>query len=189
MAQTPKFTFVQPEMRMNSKNNPSSYLCPKAEGRELADKGGHGVFALEPIGKGETVIMWGGEIITAEQLKECSEYELSMCLQVDDELFMRITVVGLGDWINHSCDPNVGVIGQCGAVAMRDIEPGEELTFDYAMTDSSPYDTFECQCGTSLCRGVIRGGDWALPSLQERYRGHFSLYIQRKIDQQNSTTN
>jgi uncharacterized protein len=38
-------------------------------------------------------------------------------------------------WSNHSCDPNIGVRGQIVFVAVRDIEAGEELTHDWAMTD------------------------------------------------------
>jgi len=40
-----------------------------------------------------------------------------------------------GDLVNHSCDPNCGLVGAVLVVAMRDIEPGEEITFDYAMSD------------------------------------------------------
>ena len=38
-------------------------------------------------------------------------------------------------------------------------------------------------CGTPSCRGLITGGDWKLPELQERYAGFFSSYITRKIAQ------
>ena len=31
------------------------------------------------------------------------------------------------------------------------------------------------------CRGLITGGDWKRPELQERYAGFFSSYITRKI--------
>ena len=39
-----------------------------------------------------------------------------------------------------------------------------------------------CQCGGPDCRGRITGNDWQLPDLWERYRGHFSPYLQRRID-------
>jgi hypothetical protein len=67
-------------------------------------------------------------------------------------------------------------------VAMRDIAVGEELTFDYAMSDASDYDEFDCNCGTALCRGRVRADDWQLGTLRHRYKGFFSPYIQRKID-------
>lgn len=68
---------------------------------------------------------------------------------------------------------------------MVDIQVGEEITFDYAMSDS--VDTlsshWDCLCKKSLCRKKIRGEDWKIKELQERYQGYFSPYLQRKIDQ------
>ena len=39
-----------------------------------------------------------------------------------------------------------------------------------------------CHCNTASCRRVIDGHDWRRPELQDRYRGYFSWYLQRKID-------
>ena len=89
---------------------------------------------------------------------------------------------GAADWVNHSCDPNAGLVGQIVLVALRDIKVGEEICFDYATSDGSPYDEFECGCGSRLCRHHVTGDDWKLPELQKRYEGHFSPYIQRRID-------
>lgn len=65
---------------------------------------------------------------------------------------------------------------------MRDIEPGEEVCYDYAMTDASEYDTIECACGSPHCRGRITGRDWRKPEIARRYDGFFSPYIQARID-------
>ena len=65
---------------------------------------------------------------------------------------------------------------------MRDIEPGEEITFDYAMTEVS-MKRMPCRCGSIGCRREISGNDWMDPVLQERYRGYFSTYIQRRIEE------
>ena len=64
---------------------------------------------------------------------------------------------------------------------MRDIEPGEELSFDYAMCDASDYDEFACLCEFPTCRGVVTGMDWRNPELQSKYSGYFSPYLIRKI--------
>ena len=69
--------------------------------------------------------------------------------------------------------------------AMRAIAPGEEICYDYAMSDGSPYDEFECTCGTPDCRRQITGEDWRRPDLQKKYAGWFSTYLQRRIDQLN----
>ena len=65
---------------------------------------------------------------------------------------------------------------------MRDIEAGEELTFDYAMSDGEPYDEFDCHCGADSCRGRVTGNDWKLPKLWLKYDGYFSPYLARRIE-------
>ena len=64
---------------------------------------------------------------------------------------------------------------------MRDISPGEELTHDWATTDDLDY-ALECNCGSPNCRRIVTGKDWMKEELQEKYRGWFSWFIQRKID-------
>jgi hypothetical protein len=67
---------------------------------------------------------------------------------------------------------------------MRDIKIGEEVCFDYAMSDTMPYDEFNCGCGAVTCRGTVGGNDWQKPELQKRYAGFFAPHVQRKIDAQ-----
>ena len=86
-----------------------------------------------------------------------------------------------GDMLNHSCEPNCGLLGQTLIIAMRDIGPGEELCFDYATCDASDYDEFRCRCGQPNCREIITGSDWREPGLQEKYAGWFSPYLARRI--------
>ena len=65
--------------------------------------------------------------------------------------------------MNHSCEPNCGFLGNVILVTIRDIAAGEELTFDYAMSDGCDYDEFECRCGQPSCRGKVTGNDWMVP--------------------------
>jgi len=163
-------------------NLPCSWLSSKLESRVFPEKGGHGVYALEPIAKGTVVAMFGGTVVTSEQLEDVSEELKSLSIQVEEDLFLVSTVIGPGDHFNHSCNPNVGMDGQIGLIAMRDIATGEEVTFDYAMCDSAPYDEFDCMCDAEDCRLQITGDDWKNTDLWEKYDGYFSPYIQRKID-------
>ena len=39
-----------------------------------------------------------------------------------------------------------------------------------------------CRCGSPRCRGTVTGKDWMKPELQEKYRGWFCWFLQRKID-------
>jgi len=159
------------------------WLSPKLEAEKNILKGGYGVVAREPISKGELVALWGGNVVTGDQLHELNKIAQRYSVQVEENLYLVTTrAYDSADYINHSCEPNLGMSGQIGLVAMRDIEPGEEVSFDYAMTDGTPYDEFECQCGSPNCRGYISGDDWKRPELSKRYAGYFSPYLQRRID-------
>lgn len=86
--------------------------------------------------------------------------------------------------MNHSCDPNTWFVGDTKMTARRDIEPEEELTYDYATTDTIDH-PWECGCGSDQCRGQILPTDWKLPELRERYgAAHFVTYIQRLFHQE-----
>lgn len=63
---------------------------------------------------------------------------------------------------------------------MRDVEAGEELTLDYAMMDDCDGE-MACNCGTAACRKIVTGQDWRRPELQQKYRGYFSIYLQKRI--------
>jgi hypothetical protein len=78
--------------------------------------------------------------------------------------------------LSSACDPNVGFNGQITYVAMRDIEPGEELCHDYSMERADDY-FLDCRCGSDLCRGKVTGQDWKKPELQLIYDNYFSCYI------------
>ena len=87
--------------------------------------------------------------------------------------------------VNHSCNPNCGFRGQVVLVAMRNIQTGEEISYDYAMTDANLHDVtcadMKCLCGVSDCRRLITGEDWKNIDLQKKYAGFFSIFIQELI--------
>ena len=164
-------------------HNPHSiaYLSPKLEGREISP-GYRGVFATQPVQAGELLVMWGGVVVTDEEFERLDPLHQHLSIQVEEFLYLTSLADEPPDWVNHSCDPNAGLSGQIGLAALRAIQPGEQVCFDYAMSDSSDYDEFDCQCGSPRCRGHITGNDWRIPELQARYAGYFSPYLQRRID-------
>ncbi|HMD90295.1 MAG TPA: SET domain-containing protein-lysine N-methyltransferase [Anaerolineaceae bacterium] len=167
---------------MGHKSTPS-YLSPKLELRACPQKGGHGVFAKQALAAGELITVWGGEIVTAEELALLPLERQTHGIQVEENIYMVSLVDDdPSDFVNHSCDPNSGMSGQIALVALRDIAVDEEICFDYAMSDSSDYDEFECACGSPNCRKKITGNDWKKPELQKRYQGYFSPYLQHRID-------
>lgn len=57
---------------------------------------------------------------------------------------------------NHSCNANTAYDG-LNVIATRDIEPGDELTLDYALFLDETMEPFACQCGSKNCREMIFG--------------------------------
>lgn len=158
-----------------------NWLNPKAQARPAGEKG-WGSFALEPIAAGETVTAFGGWVVDRLALAQMSHDRQSRSIQIDDDLYLvSDETPEPGDMLNHSCEPNCGLSGSILLIAMRDIVVGEEITFDYAMCDSSDYDEFACMCGAPTCRGVITGADWRDPLIQAKYDGWFSPYINKRI--------
>lgn len=166
-----------------------SYLNPKAISGRSEEKGGCGVFACEPIKQGELIGIWGGRIVPGAELDRNMEFFTQRIIQIEEGLYLE-TPFPLEpiDCINHSCEPNVGFTGQIGLIAMRDIQAGEELNFDYAMCDGSDYDEFDCHCGSPNCRGKVTGTDWSRPELWEKYDGYFMPYLARRIEALKSKT-
>jgi len=163
-------------------NQATGFLSTKMESRLRPDINEYGVFAVEMIQAGEVLSVWGGDVITTEQFLQLPPDIQRLGIQVEEGLFLVAFSPGPVDYFNHSCDPNAGLLGQIVLVALRDIWPGEEVCFDYAMTDGSPVDEFKCQCGSPHCREQVTGQDWTQPDLWERYDGHFSPYLQRRIE-------
>ena len=157
------------------------FLTPKARPAATPNSG-YGSFASEPIAVGEIVAGFGGRCVTRDEFDLLPASQQVRSVQIDENLYMAgAPEPEPADFINHSCDPNCAMSGNVVLVALREIAVGEELTYDYATTDGSDYDEFECDCASSACRGKVSGHDWMLPELQLRYRGSFSPYLAKRI--------
>lgn len=158
-----------------------SWLSPDVEVRPAGAKG-VGLFATRAFRTGEIVSGFGGHVMSLEDFEQLPEHQQTHSLQISDSLFMVCPDEGEpADFFNHSCAPNLGIIGNILLGVMAPVAAGDELTFDYAMCDADSYDEFECQCLTEQCRGKVTGNDWMIPEVQQRYRGHFSTYLERRI--------
>jgi uncharacterized protein len=161
-----------------------TFRSPKTEVRESSIHG-KGLFARRAIAAGEIVAAKGGHILTKAQWTTLEPELGSAEIQISNDLFIAPVRQehreGSMLYTNHSCDPNIALQGQIIFVAMRDIAPGEELTHDWATTDDLDYE-MECKCGHQNCRRIVTGRDWMKTELQERYKGWFCWFLQRKID-------
>lgn len=127
---------------------------------------GKGVFATQPIPDGEVVRQFTG---TSYDLRgilaiiDAGEEAGADPLGVDDDEYLDLDETSRT--FNHSCEPNCYLRGRSTLVALRDIAPGEELTYDYSTTMNDDEVLLEetghekwtcpCHCGSTHCRGII----------------------------------
>lgn len=124
---------------------------------------GLGIFATQNIPAYERIIEFQGkEISLAEYLALDSQLQLYPH-QIGEDLFFGPTSkqdVSETDYLNHSCDPNVGYHSELVVVSIRPIKRGEEILIDYGFSESLSGYEFECKCGSSKCRGKFTWEDW-----------------------------
>ena len=153
-------------------------------------RGGRGQFAIEEIKANEIIVVYGGYVYTLNHYQSLPLrlQEFSYQVQHSPVLLygpIDINQISDGEFFNHSCSPNSGFLTTIHLVAMRDIMPGEEVTFDYAMCMTNDFGNMKCDCRSPNCRGYITGDDWKIDSLQRSYQGYFQPYIERLIKTNN----
>ncbi len=146
-----------------------------------------GVVTIKDIKKGEAVGVLGGIIIPSIKMEEYWKLIGHVGIQISDDFFIvpsereELKETGV---FNHSCNPNCGFEGSTKLIAIKDIEEGEELTFDYAFCETLIRE-FKCNCGSLKCRKIIKPTDWKIKELQEKYFEYFSPYLKEKINKTN----
>ena len=62
----------------------------------------------------------------------------------------------IGAYLNHNCNPNAEILAGCKLVSTREIDEGEEITFDYNTTEDVLANPFKCNC----CGKEIKGKNY-----------------------------
>jgi len=125
---------------------------------------GRGVYATQFISEGTRIIEYTGQRVSWEAAPDDDNDPHTFNFGLENGEVINAEIGGNdARWINHSCDPNCEAIEEGDRIfiyAMRDIEPGEELFYDYAMEIDEPIKEkskkkFACRCGSSNCRGTM----------------------------------
>ena len=130
---------------------------------------GRGAFALRRIRRGTRIIEYTGEIITDEEAdrryddEKMSRHHTFLFAVDTNHVIDGARRGSAASYINHSCEPNCEAVIEDNRVyidALRTIQPGEELLYDYQYErDGEPDESWEslyaCHCGTPSCRGTI----------------------------------
>lgn len=139
---------------------------------------GVGLFASRDIKKGEVVLVVRGERIkflidnsNKAKIAELNWFGLS-----------KNTWIGVSnnlcDFINHSCNPNVGIKGKVTLIAINDIKKEEEITLDYSLNESDIFWSMRCNCGNKNCRKVIKSIQFLPKETFKKYKKYIPSYFQ-----------
>ena len=160
------------------KNQASSPLAPKnaapvADTRRFQTRRsgvhGKGVYALQDLAEGETLIEYLGEVISWKEALRRHPHDPkdpnhTFYFHIDDKHVIDGKQGGNSSrWINHSCKPNCEADEDGGRVfikTLRNIKAGEELFYDYGLIIDAKYTKkllaeYPCWCGAKKCRGTL----------------------------------
>jgi hypothetical protein len=142
-----------------------------AEVRQKVLNEQNALFALRPFQPGELIANFSAGTIAAEPTYLTVQVGVRKHITLQPEFLQ---------YINHSCDPNVFFnTTTLQLVALKEIQPEEELGFFYPSTEWRMTQSFNCYCGSNQCINQIRGASYLTKEQQEKYR--FTDFIQQQL--------
>lgn len=134
----------------------------KTEAKNLEVKksrNGKGIFAKRKFKTGDTIFQVVGRFITGDVDEALDDTERDNAFRYDKDRY--ISPKGrIGDYLNHSCEPNARVVKKnkkLFIVAAQPIVRGEEVLIDYStIIASDDIWSMRCNCGSKQCRGIVR---------------------------------
>ncbi len=153
--------------------SPSSRSDTRASGKRIQVRRsgvhGKGVFALQDLAEGETLIEYVGEVISWDEAQDRHPHDPqdpnhTFYFHVNEDRVIDALHGGNSSrWINHSCAPNCEADEDNDRIfikAIRNIKAGEELNYDYGLIIDEPYTKklkaeYPCWCGSAHCRGTL----------------------------------
>jgi len=156
-----------------------------------------GLFATELIREGEMIWEWNRD---QEVLRTYHKHEIDAVTDEEKKDTLIMFSYMLDDdvygstpnpeedtsyYFNHSCEPNTWYQTDDMITALRDIQPGEHVTYDYAFTETegSLHSGLRCLCGSPSCRKILTFTEWRSIEWQKKYAGHYTSYIQKKVEE------
>lgn len=140
---------------------------------------GKGIFAAQNIKKGEIVSFIKGKVVNWKVVdKKTSAFGPNW--------------IGCGknkwidpeppfNYLNHSCNPNVGIKGSKTIVAIRNIKKEDEILIDYSITEEDRLWQLDkkCKCGSKDCRKVIKSVQFLQKKVYNRYMPYVPKFFQK----------
>lgn len=146
---------------------------------------GRGVFATKPITKGAVIVPMKGKEYPwdeVEKLIKKGKVRLDDPFQIGEDDFILLEPLPL--LFNHSCEPNAGINKKRELVALRTIQPGEEICYDYSATVCTHSSwVMRCKCDSVVCRRKVGNVLTVPPTLLKKYKakGLLSAFIRSEL--------
>lgn len=115
---------------------------------------GKGVFATMPIEKGKHIAYVCGRYVQRKNTTVKEAQSIPLWYGITETIWIDPQQT-IFRYVNHSCNPSAAIIGTKKMIARRDLQPGEEITIDYAMTDADILWEMPCSCGERNCRKMV----------------------------------
>jgi len=156
------------------KTHQSIKIMPKKLIIKMA-RNGKGIFAAKAFKQGEIIETISGKLVHHERASKLWDENARKAENLFRYCGTRyLSPEGeLGDYSNHSCNPNSGVIKNKGKlfwIAINDIKRGQETLIDYStIIGADDAWTMKCNCGEKECRKIIRSIDKLPKKILDRY--------------------
>jgi len=126
-----------------------------------------------------TAFFDAGELICGFEPEKISASPTYLTVQVDEDKHITLQPEFL-QYINHSCNPNVFFdTANMELIALKEIQPGDELVFFYPSTEWEMDQPFDCFCGYHQCLHRIQGAAHLSEEEANKYR--LTNFIQQKL--------
>lgn len=125
-----------------------------------------------------------GEVVCTFSAKSVSDSPTYLTVQISNDKHITLYPEFL-QYINHSCVPNVFFdTERMELICLRDILPGEEITFFYPSTEWEMAQPFLCQCGNRECLQIIQGAAFLPERLLNKHR--VTRFIEYKMSEKSN---
>ena len=135
---------------------------------------GKGIILSRDVKKNEAVFLFKGkEVDYTKGTWWCKPNHL----QVGYARWIEPAPNSAGTFLNHSCGPTAGIHGKNRIVAMRNLKKGEEITVDYALSETYPLWHMRCRCKSANCRKVVKPYQDLSDQRKYKFRPYTAKYI------------
>lgn len=134
---------------------------------------GNGLYASVPFKRGDRISYIHGPIHVIRQSNPQQDKKTLDWIGVGRFSWID-TTHSIFRYINHSCEPNVYILGKRTVVALKDIAPNTEIVMDYSLSEADKTWSIACLCKSKECRGTVRSIGYLPKKIFSKYNPYIS---------------